>query len=86
MAFVALYDACVLYPDILTPKGLEAQHPDEFVRHLFDLHPGAVLAAIRAQRETLKNPPRTARELLDTFQELGLALTVAALEPMIDAL
>lgn len=72
--------------DVLRPKGIEAQHPDEFVRHLLDLHPGAVLAAVRAQRESLKNPPRTARELLNTFQELGLALTVAALEQMIEGL
>ncbi|KLD64408.1 PIN domain-containing protein [Dyella japonica] len=72
--------------DVLRPKGIEAQHPDTFVRHLVDLHPGAVLAAVRAQRESLKNPPRTARQMLDTFLEQGLVLTVAALEPMIDGL
>ena len=71
---------------VLQPKGIEAQHPDEFVRHLFDLNTGAVVAAVRDQRTTLKNPPKTTRELLDTYLNQGLTRTVAALEPMLDAL
>lgn len=69
-------------PDQLHPYGIEAQHPDEFVMHLLDLSPGAVYAAVRAQRQLLRNPPRSVRDLLDTFLLLGLASTVAALEPM----
>ena len=66
----------------LCPYGIEAQHPDEFVMHLLDLSPGAVYAAVRDQRQMLKNPPRSVHELLDTFLSLGLASTVAALEPL----
>ena len=66
----------------LRPYGIEAQHPDEFVMHLLDLSPGAVYAAVRDQRQMLKNPPRSVHELLDTFLSLGLASTVAALEPL----
>lgn len=68
--------------EALAPFGMEVQHPDEFVSHLFDLSPGAVCAAVRDQRQALKNPPRSVRELLDTFLSLGLAGTVSALESM----
>lgn len=73
-------------PDSLRPYEIEAQHPDEFVMHLLDLAPGAVYAAVRDQRQTLRNPPRSVSELLDTFRALGLASTVAALEPLHDVL
>lgn len=66
----------------LLPYGIEAQHPDEFVSHLFDLSPAAVCSAVRDQRQFLNNPPRSVRELLDTFLSLGLPGTVAALESM----
>src|SRR4030065_623111 len=66
----------------LAGHGMEAQHPDDFVSHLHDLAPAAVCAAVRGQREALKNPPRSVRELLDTFLSLGLAGTVARLESM----
>ena len=66
----------------LVPYGIEVQHPDEFVAHLLDLAPGAVCAAVRDQRQALRNPPRSVRELLDTFLSLGLASTVSALESM----
>src|SRR5437588_11572798 len=39
--------------------GIEAQHPDEFVLHLLDLAPGAVLAAVQNHRQSLKNPTKT---------------------------
>jgi hypothetical protein len=52
---------------VLKPFGVEAQHPDEFVHHLFHLHQAAVCATVKAQRESLKKPPVSARELPDTF-------------------
>ncbi|MHB2019859.1 MAG: PIN domain-containing protein [Candidatus Xenobia bacterium] len=66
----------------LDPYGISAQHPDEFVGHLFDLSPAAVCAAVRDQRLALSRPVRSVREILDTFLSLGLAGTVAALETM----
>lgn len=68
--------------DVLDPYGIAAQHPDEFVSHLFDLSPAAVTAAVRDQRLALARPALSVRELLDTFLALGLAGTVALLEPM----
>lgn len=72
--------------DKLAPYRIEAQHPDEFIRHLFDLSPAAVTAAVRACRERLKAPPMSARDMLDVYMRLGLTGTVGALEAMIDLL
>lgn len=65
----------------LAPYGISAQHPDEFVEHAFDLSPAAVCTAVRDQRMSLKNPPKTVEELFDTFLQQGLATTVVALRP-----
>lgn len=65
---------------------IEAQHPDEFIRNVFDLHPGAVVAAVRACRLRLKHPPMTAADLLNVYLQLGLTSTVAVLEEMIEAI
>jgi hypothetical protein len=39
--------------DVLAPLGIEAQHPDEFVLHLLDLGPDAVIAAAETHRQSL---------------------------------
>lgn len=75
------------FPDaVLAPLGLCAQHPDEFLEHAYDLDPVGLCKAVRDVRGALRNPPRTAEELLDTYQGLGLATTVAALRSHIDTL
>jgi predicted nucleic acid-binding protein len=66
----------------LASYGIEAQHPDEFVTHLFDLDLGAVCAAVRDQRKSLRNPPLTVDELLNEFLARELAETVAQLTTM----
>lgn len=68
--------------DVLTHHGLRPEHPDDFVAGLFEIDPGAVCAAVRSQRATLKNPPRTAEELLTTFVNNGLVRTVELLRPL----
>ena len=65
--------------DILASYGIEAQHPDEFIRHLLDLYEESVVLAVTRQRQSLKNPPKTAAELLDTLEQQGLVQTVANL-------
>ncbi|MGO4699909.1 PIN domain-containing protein [Dyella sp. 2RAB6] len=69
--------------DALKPYHIEAQHPDEFIHHLFDLQRTSVCAAVKAQREALKQPPRTVEEVLATLLQQGLPTTVAALRPML---
>jgi hypothetical protein len=66
--------------------GVEAQHPDEFITHLIDLDAALVCGAVKRQRQNLKNPPRTAGELLDTLHAQGLPQTVIRLrsfEPLL---
>lgn len=68
------------FPDaVLHPLGLEAQHPDLFLAHLLDLAPGPFCAAVKRMRESLRNPERTALELLDSFARQQLPDTVARL-------
>jgi predicted nucleic acid-binding protein len=69
--------------EIIGPFGLEAQHPDEFVLHLLHLAPGSVVAAAQAHRQSLKNPPKTIVEYLDTLERQGLAQTVSVLREYI---
>ncbi|MEM9218329.1 MAG: PIN domain-containing protein [Cyanobacteria bacterium P01_F01_bin.150] len=64
---------------ILQQYGIEAQHPDDFITHLIDLAPSAVCNAVKNQRMTLKNPPRSVEELLAAYERQGLAQTVAEL-------
>src|SRR5262249_22314932 len=70
----------------LKTYGIEAQHPDDFIVHLLDLAPGTVCAAVKRQRESLRNPPKSADERLATFEKQGLAQTVARLREFADLL
>lgn len=65
--------------DTIGPFGIEAQHPDEFILHLLDLAPGAVVAAAENYRQSLKNPPKTVSEYLETLERQGLTQTVSVL-------
>ena len=65
--------------EIVGSFGIEAQHPDEFVLHLLDLAPGAVLAAAQNHRQGLKNPTKTVAEYLETLERQGLTQTVSVL-------
>ena len=65
--------------DVVEAFGIEAQHPDEFVLHLLDLAPGAVIAAAETHRQSLKNPAKTMSEYLETLERQGLTQTAAAL-------
>ena len=65
--------------NILAPFGIEAQHPDEFVLNLLDLAPGIVCRAADHHRQTLKRPPRTLEEYLDTLEAQGLTQTASVL-------
>jgi len=47
--------------------------------HLLDPAPGQVLTAVKRQRASLKNPPKTAAEFLDILSEHRLPETVSRL-------
>jgi predicted nucleic acid-binding protein len=65
---------------------VEARHPDDFLLELLDFAPGTFCTAVKRQRESLRNPPRTVEELLSTLEGHGLTQTVARLRPFGDLL
>jgi hypothetical protein len=71
---------------VLSTYGIEAQHPDEFIRHLIDLNSGTVCGAAREHRASLKNPRKSVDEYLDSLAAQELPLTVAALRVLADLL
>jgi hypothetical protein len=72
------------FPDEkLAPYDVEAKHPDDFVLDTIDLAPAVVAKVVSDQAAALKNPPRTAGELLDTLRALGLVRSVAKLRELL---
>ena len=65
--------------DVLSPYGMEAQHPDEFVCHLLDLAPGAVATAASEHRQSLSHPKKDVAAYLATLEQQGLTQTVSGL-------
>lgn len=59
--------------------GIEAQHPDDFVLSSIDLSEGIMIRVIEEQLASLRNPPQTRAELLDTLRRMGLVQAVARL-------
>lgn len=64
--------------------SIEAIHPDDFITYQLDLSPELVCQAIKRQRAALKNPPKTARELLSILQKQQLPQTCLKLNKYID--
>jgi predicted nucleic acid-binding protein len=71
---------------VLAPHGIIARPPDDFVCGLLTDDPGAVLAALAADRATLRNPPTTTATYLATLERAGLAEMVAILRALDDPL
>ncbi len=76
---IVTYNLSDFPAETLAKWGIEAQHPDEFIMHLLDLAPAVVCEAVKRQRSNLKNPPKTADELLESFEQQSLPQTVAVL-------
>ena len=73
-------------PSILDPLGVAAWHPNHFVCDLLDRSPASVVRAVRDQRRSLRNPPASALELLDTLASQQLPRASARLREAVDAL
>lgn len=83
---IVTYNLTDFPADVLKTYGIEAQHPDEFVKHLLEVAAGSVCAAAKRQRESLKNPPKAVDEYLATLEQQGLVQTVAQLQGFADLL
>jgi predicted nucleic acid-binding protein len=68
----------------LAQYGIGAQHPDPFLLELLNADEVAFCAAIKAVRQRLKNPPKTAEEYLLTLEQQELAQTVERLREFVD--
>jgi predicted nucleic acid-binding protein len=83
---IVTYNLSDFPAETLARFDIEALHPDDFLVSLLDLAPGIVCAALKRQRESLQNPPKTAQELLTTLENQGLTQAVARLRQFIDLL
>lgn len=72
--------------EMLARFDIKAQHPDDFLLSLFDVAPGLVCGAVKRQKEGLRNPPKTAEELLATLENQGLTQSVARLREFVELL
>lgn len=70
----------------IAPYGIDAQHPDQFLVHQFDLARDHVCAVVHDLRSGLRNPPRSAEEYLATLEKHGLQEFAAALRTRIELL
>jgi hypothetical protein len=73
-------------PAALEPMNIAAVSPDEFVTWLLDVDESVVHSTIRNQRLDLKNPPKSAEELLNTLEAQGLPRTIARLRANVASL
>lgn len=70
----------------LRPYGICAIHPDEFVEHLLDLNAEIVCEAVRRIRRRLINPPRSAEEMIGSYERNGLAVSASVLRSRVRSL
>jgi hypothetical protein len=68
---------------VLRRYGMEAQHPDDFVRDLIDLDEATVARVIQKQAARLKNPPKTLAEVLESLHQQGLPVSAALLKDIL---
>jgi hypothetical protein len=85
-SIIVTYNLTDFPAQTLARFDIEAQHPDDFLVGLLDLALGVICAAVKRQRESLQNPPKTAEELLATLESQGLTHAVARLRQFIDLL
>jgi hypothetical protein len=64
--------------EALASYGIEAQHPDEFIKHQLDLTVN-IVCAVKRHRASLKNRPKVVEEYLTAVEAQGLTQTVAGL-------
>ncbi|NVO32867.1 PIN domain-containing protein [Hymenobacter sp. P5342] len=67
----------------LRPYDVEAQHPDAFVANLIDLNPKKAVEAFLLLVARLKNPPRTAHQILDNLRKVEMRSTADKLSNLL---
>ncbi len=80
---IVTYNLADFPREALGRYGIEAQDPDDFILRLLSQDRDKVLGAVRDQRLSLRHPPKTPQEMLDTFAQQRLPKTVAVLLPLL---
>ena len=64
---------------VLTPYGIEAREPDDFLSFLYDADAATFFQAAERQRRGLQKPPKSQEEFWTTLEAQGLPETVKRL-------
>lgn len=70
--------------DTLGEFSIEAIHPDDFLFYQLELSAPLFCSALKRMRKSLRNPPKTAEELLLILRKQELPQTCLALEKYLD--
>jgi PIN domain len=68
--------------DVLTPFGIQAEHPDNFLLDVENLGPGTLIQAVVADWNHYNNPPMTLDDYLDDLVRAGVPKTAAYLRSL----
>lgn len=61
--------------DELSKYDVEAIHPDVFIQNQIDLNVGLVCKVVKKHRHSLKKPPKSISDYLDTLESCGLVVS-----------
>jgi predicted nucleic acid-binding protein len=70
--------------EVLAEYSIEAIHPDDFIYCQIGLSSAVACGAVKRHRESLKKPPKTKAEYLETLSKQALPQTVSELKEYID--
>jgi hypothetical protein len=79
---IVTYNLTDFPADVLSPLGLEAQHPDDFLASIIGVGGDLACNAIKAMRERYKKPPMSAADYITSIKAKGLVKTGSLLETM----
>lgn len=68
--------------DTLQLHEVEAQHPDDFILRVIALNPLTIRETVETHQQSLKNPPKSAAQYLETLSNQRLPKTVEALRQL----
>jgi len=77
--FIVTFNLKDFPADHLQSYDIEVQHPDEFITNLIHLDKSKSLQALRNQVKSLKNPPKSIGDVLQTLEKCGLKNSVSNL-------
>jgi len=76
---IVTYNLSDFPPSAISKYGIDAAHPDDFLRQLLDLAPSKVIRTVQETRLSLKSPPKNSEEYLAILEKQSLPQTVSYL-------